>query len=510
MKLNEAILFSRLRRHYDAVLYGTPSTALHLFPPELYLDHCDRLCADHVYLATVEHLPHRPTIEKGVLLVCISESSRLGYYKERASVILIRKKVDFFGVFQSLQAIYNQFSDWESRLLALFTEAASVQEVLECAYPIFRRPIYLLDEAFHYIASAPTLGQAPGVSRRWKPLELDNFLSFLRSQELSMDKKGFFVMQCEDRAFSCVNLFSSHNTYIGCLYMELEDNNDGQGEALLVEFLAHMVERAMEISPVLMENENSSLAEILLTTMRELPLSRSQKTQLRALHQRGSYLCISIHYLKRFSALPVSYLCATIGALLPGSILFEWNNTLLGVIPWNQGEAAQRSWDGAMAQLVQEMHLCIGISTPFSDLYLLRTFYAQAEAAIENGQLLNADERIHRFSQYALSEMVVNSLGRFPMEAYYPEGFQALLTHDAASDVSYLETLKVYLEENSSLSAASRRLYLHRSTLVERMERIEKELAVDLKDPDQRLQLQILLKALELEQKMKAKSRPPA
>ena len=57
MKLNEAILFSRLRRHYDAVLYGTPSTALHLFPPELYLDHCDRLCADHVYLATVEHLP---------------------------------------------------------------------------------------------------------------------------------------------------------------------------------------------------------------------------------------------------------------------------------------------------------------------------------------------------------------------------------------------------------------------------------------------------------------------
>ncbi len=55
------------------------------------------------------------------------------------------------------------------------------------------------------------------------------------------------------------------------------------------------------------------------------------------------------------------------------------------------------------------------------------------------------------------------------------------------------------------MSAASRRLYLHRSTLVERMERIEKELAVDLKDPDQRLQLQILLKALELEKKMKAK-----
>ena len=47
MKLNEAILFSRLRRRYDAVLYGTPSTALHLFPPELYLDVCRPCVSGH-------------------------------------------------------------------------------------------------------------------------------------------------------------------------------------------------------------------------------------------------------------------------------------------------------------------------------------------------------------------------------------------------------------------------------------------------------------------------------
>ena len=55
------------------------------------------------------------------------------------------------------------------------------------------------------------------------------------------------------------------------------------------------------------------------------------------------------------------------------------------------------------------------------------------------------------------------------------------------------------------MSSASRRLYLHRSTLVERIERTEKELAVNLKNPGQRLQLQILLKALDLEKIMQAK-----
>lgn len=59
------------------------------------------------------------------------------------------------------------------------------------------------------------------------------------------------------------------------------------------------------------------------------------------------------------------------------------------------------------------------------------------------------------------------------------------------------------------MSAASWRLYLHRSTLVEQIERIKKELAVDLKNPGQRLQLQILLKVLDLEKGRKAKQMRP-
>ena len=37
---------------------------------------------------------------------------------------------------------------------------------------------------------------------------------------------------------------------------------------------------------------------------------------------------------------------------------------------------------------------------------------------------------------------------------------------------------------------------MHRSTLLERLSRIRRELALDLDDPDARLRLQLLLKAL--------------
>ena len=82
---------------------------------------------NHIYLATVEHLPHRPHIEKNVVLVCIGENPRLSHYKEHAVVILIGKKADFFQVYKTLQEIYELFGSWESRLLKLLVQSPSVQ-----------------------------------------------------------------------------------------------------------------------------------------------------------------------------------------------------------------------------------------------------------------------------------------------------------------------------------------------------------------------------------------------
>ncbi len=124
---------------------------------------------------------------------------------------------------------------------------------------------------------------------------------------------------------------------------------------------------------------------------------------------------------------------------------------------------------------------------------------ATIRLALENGQLMNPGTSVFFFSDYALDEMILNSLGDMPAEAYFPRGLKEILSHDESSGVSYLETLKVFLEENLSFTSAARRLYIHRSTLIDRIERIEKELEIDLKDPRQRLLLEIILRAMEIE-----------
>lgn len=198
----------------------------------------------------------------------------------------------------------------------------------------------------------------------------------------------------------------------------------------------------------------------------------------------------------------MSYICSVLEALLKDSIFFEQNHTILGLIPSCHFEGTslvQKETEAKILSLMEEMQLCAGLSNDFPDLYLLRTYYFQAEAAIDNGQLYAPGQRLYVFSDYALYEMIVNSFGGFPIEAYFPAGFRRLLEHDRDSEVSYLDTLSVFLEENMSYAKAARRLFIHRSTLIERMARILQELSFDTEDPDKRLQLQIVLKALQIE-----------
>lgn len=98
--------------------------------------------------------------------------------------------------------------------------------------------------------------------------------------------------------------------------------------------------------------------------------------------------------------------------------------------------------------------------------------------------------------------MIINALGRFPVEMYFSDGFRKLLEHDAVSSVSYIETLRTYLDKNMSITKTTDCLYINRSTLLERIARIKRELGVDLQNANERLRLQILLKALQIQDEM--------
>ena len=62
MKLNADIVFEELKKKYTVRMTGPRTPDLTISRPELYLDNEVEFLSNHLYLATVDHLPLHPKL----------------------------------------------------------------------------------------------------------------------------------------------------------------------------------------------------------------------------------------------------------------------------------------------------------------------------------------------------------------------------------------------------------------------------------------------------------------
>ena len=204
----------------------------------------------------------------------------------------------------------------------------------------------------------------------------------------------------------------------------------------------------------------------------------------------------------RYAQIPVDYVCSKFDSVFPGSITFENRANIISFIetdPLEKESGCEAELLRRIDLLVGTMDLKVGLSAPFTDPYSARQYYSQAKAALENGLLFHPETTCYNFDDYALTELILNAQSDLPLDLYFSDGLRGLLDHDRDAPISYIETLRVYLSQNMNVTRTAAELFIHRSTLLERLSRIARELGEDLEDPDVRLRLQILLKALEMQ-----------
>lgn len=511
MRLNAPILFHDLKRQYRCTYHGPETTNLHLSRPEFYMDREALFLRDHLYLATVEHLPARPVIQENVVLVCVGRGIQLNYYKERCTLIVIEEKVNFFRLYQDIQTIFNRYDEWNDQLFHLFKGDADIQKILEASLPVFGRLLSVMDADFRYLGIAH--GAAGTYSPIWngagRSVPAESFGEFLGDgnfythihQPLHLDFQGCHTL--------CVNLFDSGGSFIGCLMIDGGPEPFGAWSDSLAIYLGQIVEESLNRSGYLIASEHNSLKLLLQDLVSEMPVTQQSRLLLRAGNRRKRYVCAVLHSTTSTASASLysNYICSLFETNFPNSIAFPYQHTVVGFIElsyYTDGSGGYRGkLSRAVEQLMETLQMAAGLSDDFSDLENARLYYRQAEAAYKNGSITAPSTRYFYFSSYMLMELLSNALGGLPAEAYYPAGLKKLLAHDAVSGVSYLETLRVFLEENLNYNRTAEVLYIHRSTLTDRISRIQRELGLDLSDPNERLQLMILFKAMEIDEIIK-------
>lgn len=509
MKLSAQVIADSLPESFETRLLGTPKEGLTLQRPELLERGCRELRDNHLYVVTEDRLPHRVSVRPGAVIVSIGPGSRLRYFSERCCVMQVQN-ADLYSTFNAIQRIFDRYDAWETVLGEIINDDADINTMLECSAPVFDNPLSVIDSQFRYLGrwerdetSDASILAGLGASAILDPNDFERYLSH---RDLEMDVAEPFLLELLGTTTLNTNLIDA-GEYLGCLTVYYERRPWRKSDNQLADYLSCMIVRAIRRQSQLPEDSSTSLRRILMDLVDEIPLDNMERALLDAPREESPYVCVRIRLGHRLNRLPIGYVCTMVERAFPHSIVFEHHR--ISVVAFVDIQSLMNE-DGSylpklvstLEGLVQPLSAKAGISEPMGDLSRARLYFLQASSTLENGSMANPDRSVYLHQDYALMGMVLNAMGSLPPDMLFSEGLRRLIEHDERSQTSYLQTLSALLDNSMSITKTARALYVHRSTLIERVNRIKRELGEDLDNPDVRLRLQILLKARSLHEEL--------
>jgi len=121
----------------------------------------------------------------------------------------------------------------------------------------------------------------------------------------------------------------------------------------------------------------------------------------------------------------------------------------------------------------------IGIGTPVTNLKNLAMSYKEAQTAIEVGMVFDADHNIIQYENLGIARLIYQ-LPTPLCEMFLKEVFK-LDTIDKL-DYETLHTIQKFFENNLNVSETARKLFVHRNTLVYRLEKMKRTTGLDLRE----------------------------
>ncbi len=132
----------------------------------------------------------------------------------------------------------------------------------------------------------------------------------------------------------------------------------------------------------------------------------------------------------------------------------------------------------------------IGIGTAVTNIKDLATSFKEAQVAIEVGKVFDTEKNIISYENLGIGRLIYQlptTLCEMFMHEVFKKGSLESLDHET------LSTIQAFFENNLNVSETARKLFVHRNTLVYRLEKIRKLTGLDLREFEHAITFKVAL-----------------
>ena len=135
-------------------------------------------------------------------------------------------------------------------------------------------------------------------------------------------------------------------------------------------------------------------------------------------------------------------------------------------------------------------HVLVGIGTAIDSIKELARSYREAQVSLEVGKVFDTEKTIVSYDNLGIARLIYQlptTLCEMFLREIFKRGSIESLDHET------LFTIQKFFENNLNVSETSRKLFVHRNTLVYRLEKIKKLTGLDLREFDDAIVFKVAL-----------------
>ena len=453
--------------------------------------------SDLCYVVPAKLLKNGQSFPPGTALVIVGavEEAPLRAAGVDALVIDVPpRKTAFNALFNRINGIFLRYQQWAISMSRLLARNASLDMVLEAGEAFFGNPILVLDRSFCLLSKFdPTIKMGwvyQEKTNRWMLSEENISLIKAVSAHQEQDNRSPFLLSEDYLPYSTLFLHVSRGSAIFTLAVpQLRASLETISHSAL-RYFGECVYTALCQSDFHYGHSlhfEEFLKKLLSGEQIEQAMIDQQLLAMRWFNS-DNYLCLvfEINGWDRANSVYHST-CMSLESTFSQSFAFLHDNRILAVLNLDQ---ARLSRDAAIQKLtlfLREHLLHVGISYTFFDFSTLASYYAQACAALEMGELYAPDIWYYRFEDYVLPYFMRYGTSRINGRHLCHPDLVQLWRYDDANGTELLPTLREYLTSGLNATATAHQLYIHRNTLYQRLDKIQQIITANLGNPDTRL-----------------------
>ncbi|AZT89502.1 PucR family transcriptional regulator [Caldicellulosiruptor changbaiensis] len=147
-----------------------------------------------------------------------------------------------------------------------------------------------------------------------------------------------------------------------------------------------------------------------------------------------------------------------------------------------------------ISQRLKPLTVSIGVGKCYSEISQMQKSFKEAEKALKFAHCIKRGNSIAYYSEMGVFCLLYEfERHKEKLEEFCKQMLGPLKKYDEENQTELLKTLEVFLDENCNMVHSAKKMFIHRSTLMYRLKKIEEILGIEISNSENRFNLKLAL-----------------